>query len=110
MSPYVSPFSGKTRVNAGILTEIANFSTKAINAKKPLKRTVQEALNCLSGGGTQIRTGGTWFCRPLPYHLAMPPSTKMERETGLEPATTTLARWSSTTELLSQYIGSGGRI
>ncbi len=30
-------------------------------------------------------------------HLAMPPLfKKMERETGLEPATTTLATWSST--------------
>jgi hypothetical protein len=29
---------------------------------------------------------------------------KKERETGLEPATTTLARWGSTTELLSLQI------
>jgi hypothetical protein len=31
-------------------------------------------------------------------HLGTPPK-KMERETGLEPATSTLARWRSTTEL-----------
>jgi hypothetical protein len=24
-------------------------------------------------GGTRIRTGESRFCRPLPYHLAMPP-------------------------------------
>ena len=40
------------------------------------------------------------FCRPLPYHLAMPPAKKVERETGFEPATSTLARLHSTTELL----------
>ena len=40
------------------------------------------------------------FCRPLPYHLAMPPIKKLERETGFEPATSTLARLHSTTELL----------
>jgi hypothetical protein len=50
------------------------------------------------GGGIQIRTGVWRFCRPLPYHLAMPPK-KMERETGFEPATSTLARLHSTTEL-----------
>jgi hypothetical protein len=32
-------------------------------------------------------------------HLGTPPTNKMERETGLEPATSTLARWRSTTEL-----------
>ena len=25
------------------------------------------------GGGTRIRTGEWRFCRPLPYHLAIPP-------------------------------------
>jgi hypothetical protein len=67
--------------------------------------------------------GGVWrrrpdlnrrwrFCRPLPYHLATAPTTtqiwlrdrsnsgrKLERETGFEPATSTLARSHSTTEL-----------
>ena len=50
---------------------------------------------------------GWRFCRPLPYHLATAPSVKdtaseernMERETGFEPATSTLARSHSTTEL-----------
>ena len=49
---------------------------------------------------------GWRFCRPLPYHLATAPSGmperregKMERETGFEPATSTLARSHSTTEL-----------
>ena len=51
---------------------------------------------------------GWRFCRPLPYHLATAPSgrkngrtwKKLERETGVEPATSTLARSHSTTELL----------
>ena len=38
------------------------------------------------------------FCRPMPYRLAMPPL--LERETGFEPATSTLARLHSTAELL----------
>ena len=53
-------------------------------------------------GGNRIRTGGkgfadlcltTWLCRH-----------NMERKTGFEPATPTLARWCSTTELLPQFI------
>ncbi len=53
----------------------------------------------LFGGGNRIRTGDkgfadlcltTWLCRHI----------KMERKTGFEPATPTLARWCSTTELL----------
>ena len=32
---------------------------------------------------------------------------KMERETGLEPATSTLARWHSTIESLTQLNGAG---
>ena len=54
---------------------------------------------------------GWRFCRPLPYHLATAPirvrlfdvdksKRQMERETGFEPATSTLARSHSTTELL----------
>ena len=55
---------------------------------------------------------GWRFCRPLPYHLATAPRRvliaalegaalegMMERETGFEPATSTLARSHSTTEL-----------
>ena len=57
---------------------------------------------------------GWRFCRPLPYHLATAPikvnhrhkKTRdgglreiLERETGFEPATSTLARSHSTTEL-----------
>ena len=38
----------------------------------------------------------TWLRRPR----SDPEGKKMERETGVEPATSTLARWSSTTELL----------
>ena len=50
------------------------------------------------------------FCRPMPYHLAMSPRKfLLERETGFEPATSTLARLHSTTELLPRgvrlYIG-----
>ena len=69
------------------------------------------------------RTGtGRGFCRPLPYHLGTAPlllrttfrnragassehepvgnKRNLERETGFEPATSTLARSHSTTELL----------
>jgi hypothetical protein len=42
------------------------------------------------------------FCRPLPYHLATSPDKKMERETGFEPATFSLARRRSTPEPLPQ--------
>src|SRR6516225_9458704 len=56
---------------------------------------------------------GWRFCRPLPYLLATAPweqparakvgsqplERKLERETGFEPATSTLARSHSTTEL-----------
>ena len=50
------------------------------------------------GGATRIWTGESWFCRPMPYHLAMAPYSikKMERMTRLELATSTLARWRST--------------
>ncbi len=56
-----------------------------------------------NGGDTRIRTGDkdfadpcltTWRCRRYYAH------NKMERETRFELATTTLATWSSTTELL----------
>jgi hypothetical protein len=45
------------------------------------------------------------LCRPLPYHLGTAPKggaaeKNLERETGFEPATSTLARSHSTTELL----------
>ena len=54
---------------------------------------------------------GWRLCRPLPYRLAMMPYangfptkrvafTTLERETGFGPATSTLARWHSTTESL----------
>ncbi len=33
-------------------------------------------------GGTQIRTGGWRICNPLPYHLAMPPSSKRIESDG----------------------------
>ena len=51
------------------------------------------------GGGARIRTGESGFCRPLPCLLATPPGL-LERETGLEPATFSLARRRSTSELL----------
>ena len=61
-------------------------------------------------GAGRIRTAEWRFCRPLPYHLATAPTRRgrpatavapqailgSERETGLEPATPTLARWCST--------------
>ena len=34
---------------------------------------------------------GSEFCRLVPYHLAISPYNKMERETGLKPATFALA-------------------
>jgi hypothetical protein len=63
--------------------------------------------------------GAFYLCRPLPYHLGTAPPAQstsapdgirlrstskleknLERETGFEPATSTLARSHSTTELL----------
>src|SRR5216683_7651320 len=47
------------------------------------------------------------FCRAVPYHLATSPYLrikKMERETGIEPATFSLARRCSTTEPLPQTL------
>ena len=65
--------------------------------------TEKEIINKLSnGGGTRIRTGDkgfadlcltTWLCRLIEN------KDKMERKTGFEPATPTLARWCSTPEL-----------
>src|ERR1700739_1607698 len=53
----------------------------------------------VNGGGGENRTHEYGFCRPAPYHLATPPRGVLERETGFEPATPTLARSCSTTEL-----------
>ena len=44
------------------------------------------------GGATRIRTGDQSFAGSCLSHLAIAP---MERATGLEPATSTLARWCS---------------
>ncbi len=57
-------------------------------------------------GGTRRHPGGTTADgRPEPRNLsratARKGTEKVERETGFEPATTTLATWSSTTELLA---------
>ncbi len=52
------------------------------------------------GGDTQIRTGESRLCRPMPYHLAMSPpllnvpqkNSKVVPETGLEPVQTQCPR------------------
>ena len=78
-------------------------------------RRAAAAAGVNSDGGRQNRRNwrrrpdlnrGWRFCRPLPYHLATAPlgenrrrEERMERETGFEPATSTLARSHSTTEL-----------
>ncbi len=63
-------------------------------------------MDVIIGGGNRIRTGGkgfadlcltTWLCRQ-----------NLERKTGFEPATPTLARLYSTTELLPQMAGLAG--
>ncbi len=61
----------------------------------------KQNLNLAYGGGTRIRTGDQSFAGSCLSHLAMPPNhilkhynlkwdLKMERETGLEPATLSL--------------------
>src|SRR6266849_1474460 len=77
------------------------------------------------GGGDRNRTDVSRFCRPLPYRLATPPvldprmmragpvgkpAHRLERETGVEPATSTLARLHSTTELFPLTPGNTGRV
>ena len=45
---------------------------KARFRKRKAKK--REPLKVLFGGATQIRTGESRICSPLPYHLAMAPS------------------------------------
>jgi hypothetical protein len=48
-----------------------NTQTAIIDKVKELSWSLNPKIWC--GGGNQIRTGEWRFCRPLPYHLAMPP-------------------------------------
>ena len=48
-----------------------------------LAKRLAASTFCYYGGTTQIRTGESGFCRPLPYHLAMVPYT--ERSTHSTP-------------------------
>ena len=64
---------------------------------KVYQKTLKVPLN---GGATRIRTGDQGFAGPCLSHLAMAPCklkalSLMERATGFEPATSTLARWRS---------------
>ena len=78
------------------------------------KRTWFQKNQVLFGGATQIWTGESGFCRPLPYHLAMSPDKRkrrgspfslfLERATRLELATSTLARWRSTRWATSAFL------
>ena len=103
---------------------INTFSSK----QKPPKALLGTFGSYLAGA-TRIWTGAWGFCRPVPYHLAMAPfellssfhtgmqpqyaisyiyvppadmqlGGMLERKTGFEPATSTLARSHSTTESL----------
>ncbi len=81
-------------------------SPASANSATPAWKYIEENADCFNrrflrpGGGTRNRTGDkgfadlcltAWLCR------------QMERKTGLEPATPTLARLCSTTELLPQW-------
>jgi hypothetical protein len=63
-----------------------------------MRRKRRDAYHVSSGGDERIRTAVYSFCRAVPYHLATSPVG--ERETGIEPATFSLARRCSTTEPL----------
>jgi hypothetical protein len=52
---------------------IAGVFRIALNDIKKGLNQIQPYLIVIIGGGNQIRTGEWRFCRPLPYHLAMPP-------------------------------------
>src|SRR5690348_5021496 len=59
-------------------------------------------LQPLDGGDGRIRTADRGFADPRLNHLATSPGRDMERETGFEPATFSLARRRSTPEPLPQ--------
>ena len=70
------------------------------------------------GAEDRNRTGTVVTYRRIlsPVRLPVPPPRrgigqiiKLERKTGVEPATSTLARWRSTTELLPLGAGEGSR-
>ena len=83
------------------ISETTSFAVRQTSLKKVLFfRT-----GLFSGGTGQIWTGGSEFCRLVPYHLATVPYeirnakrslSFLERVTRLELATSTLARWRST--------------
>ena len=55
----------RTRTGTGCLSPRDFKSLASTNSAIP--------AHILYGGGTRNRTGESRFCRPLPYHLAMPP-------------------------------------
>ena len=71
-----------------------NSTTPAYNKHK-FRKKIMEATPGFEPGIRILQT----LALPL-GDVATHDKYKMERETGLEPATTTLATWSSTTELL----------
>ena len=76
------------------------YITRSDEERISLKKLLEKSQGVFAGGTDQIWTGGSEFCRLVPYHLAMAPylifDKKMERMTRLELATSTLARWRST--------------
>jgi hypothetical protein len=60
---------------------------------KKKKRTLK------NGRGARDRTEDPLIKSQLLYQLSYTPTKKMEQAKGIEPSTTTLARWNSTIEL-----------
>ena len=87
--------TGKTRINSDIIYLnpknllllfvityfymtfmcLHNNPRKHITLKHPRVLQLQRFGGVLFGGDTRIRTGGSWFCKPVPYRLAMSPHT-----------------------------------
>jgi hypothetical protein len=110
-----------------VLTEsVSELSTPHLRSLRPLRRASVRTIDPWTHTNLDSRWEGWrrrpdlnrgWrFCRPLPYLLATAPRSQsvrafggrpspsaesegLERETGFEPATSTLARSHSTTEL-----------
>ena len=76
----------------------------------PIELWVQILFNCIENAEGRGRTGTVITDRRIlsPVRLPIPPPRQgpllAKRKTGFEPATPTLARWCSTTELLPQML------
>ena len=69
--------------------------TKKINNTLKLRGFI-DFFSSFIGRGAGIRTLDPLIKSQLLYQLSYTPTKKMEREKGIEPSTTTLARWNST--------------